>query len=198
MDGARALNPRFWERTPQGLQAYNTPDTVRLTSGMLSLLSLDAKSRLSAQAETVLLDSVLLALNQSVEVLSGDTPECKPRLRALQRVNRAREFIDASLQAGRLPSIVDICTQTGTSARSLQYSFREVMQLTPMAYLRILRLNKVRGELRTAMTADTTVTHIATSWGFIHLGEFARDYLRLFGEPPSETLVRAHSHHSVG
>lgn len=198
IDGARTLNPRFWESTPRGLQAYNTPDIARLTSGMLRLLSLDDKTMLSPQAETVLLDSVLLALNQSIEVVNGDIPEYKSRLRSLQRVNRAKEFIDASLQAGRLPSIVDICTQSGTSVRSLQYAFREIMQLTPVAYLRILRLNKVRGELRVPITADTTVTRIATNWGFLHLGEFARDYLHLFGELPSKTLARARSHHTVG
>jgi AraC family ethanolamine operon transcriptional activator len=121
---------------------------------------------------------------------TGDNPEYLARQRAHQRVNAAREFINASLRTGRVPSIVDICAQTGASARTLQYAFREVMQLPPAAYLRTLRLNEARGALRTA-TVDTTVTRIATDWGFFHLGEFARDYQRLFGEYPSETRSRA-------
>jgi len=46
--------------------------------------------------------------------------------------------------------------------------------------------------------ADTTVTQVATHWGFLHLGEFARDYQRLFGERPSETLGRSGSRNWVG
>ena len=195
MAGARILNERFWERAPQELHAFNTPDTGRLAADMVSLLDLGGtrhNSLLSPQIETLLLDSILLILNKATEVLSGDTPEYQARRRASQRVNVAREFINARLQAGQVPSIVEICAQTGASARTLQYAFRDVMQLTPVAYLRILRLNKVRRELRAAITADTTVTSVATNWGFLHLGEFARDYRRLFDEKPSDTLARDH------
>ena len=197
MDGARIINPRFWETVPQGLHAYNTPNTGKLVASLLSLLNppnLDGThpgTALSAQTEILLLDSILLSLNSATEVLSGDTPEYQARIRARQRVKLAREFIDASFQAGWMPSMVEICAQSGMSARTLQYAFREVMQLSPVAYLRILRLNKVRGELQTAVRADMTVTHVATHWGFRHLGEFARDYHRLFGEYPSDTLARA-------
>lgn len=189
----RILNPEFWDRPPQGLHAFNTPETGRLAAGLLSLLNLDASATLSAQAEGHLLDSALFALSESTEVLSCDTPEHKARRRAIQRVNRARDFIDASLLAGQVPSIVDLCVETGVSARTLQYAFREVMQMTPMTYLRILRLNKVRSLLRAATAADVTVTHIAMDWGFFQLGEFARDYFQLFGEYPSETLTRGRS-----
>ncbi len=204
MAGARILNERLWERAPRELRAYNSPAANTLAAGMVSLLDplrltgTRPAIPLSAQMETLLLDSILMTLDQATEAQIGDTPEYQARRRANQRVKMAREFIDASLRAGQLPSIVDVCAQTGASLRSLQYAFREVMRLTPVAYLRILRLNRVRGELRTAIGVETTVTRIATNWGFLHLGEFARDYLRLFGERPSETLVRAVSHHSVG
>jgi AraC family ethanolamine operon transcriptional activator len=191
--GARTLNPRFWERPPQGLHGFNTPETARLAADLLSLLSLDAHRAhppLSAQTETLLLDSVLLALNQATEVLGSDTVHSSARQRAIQRVNRAREFIDASLDAGQVPSMIDLCAHTYASARTLQYAFREVMQMPPVTYLRILRLNKVRATLQNAATPETTVTQTATRWGFLHLGEFARDYQRLFGERPSETLAR--------
>ena len=196
MSGTRILNEPFWEETPRELQAFDTPDANRLAYDMTGLLNPSLHTdnaplpHLSSQAETLLLDSILLSLNKATGVLAGDTPEYLARRRANQRVKVAREFIEASLDAGRVPSILDICAQAGASARALQYAFREVMQLTPVAYLRILRLNKVRYALRAATTADATVTRIATDWGFFHLGEFARDYLHLFGEYPSETLSR--------
>ncbi|MBF0255918.1 MAG: helix-turn-helix domain-containing protein [Gammaproteobacteria bacterium] len=191
MAGARKLNPRFWERPPQGLQAFNTPETGRLVAGLMSLLSLEAADVLSAQTERLLMDSVLLALDQATEVQCSEALESKAHHRAMQRVNAAREYIDASIQEGQVPSMVDLCAHTYSSARTLQYAFRKVMQMTPVTYLRILRLNKVRSTLNTADTAETTVTQMATRWGFLHLGEFARDYQRLFGERPSETLARS-------
>ena len=39
----------------------------------------------------------------------------------------------------------------------------------------------------------TTVTEIATRWGFYELGRFAVDFRRLFNELPSEVLKRAPS-----
>jgi AraC family ethanolamine operon transcriptional activator len=197
LDAARRLNPRFWERPPQGLHGFNTPETGRLIEDLLSLLSPGVGLDLSEQTETLLLDSILLALNQSTEVLSGDILEYKARQRAMQRVKRAREFIDASLQVGQVPSLVELCAHTGASARTLQYAFQEIMQMTPVAYLRILRLNRVRSALQTAVTIHTTVTRVATHWGFLHLGEFARDYQRLFGERPSEILAGSLNRYSI-
>ncbi|MFV2073945.1 MAG: helix-turn-helix domain-containing protein, partial [Thermoanaerobaculales bacterium] len=47
-----------------------------------------------------------------------------------------------------------------------------------------------RRALRSA-TQPTLVTDVANSWGFWHMGQFAADYRRQFGELPSETLRRA-------
>ncbi|MDD3519195.1 MAG: helix-turn-helix domain-containing protein, partial [Chromatiales bacterium] len=204
MDGISILNERVREQTPRQLHAYDTIDTGSLAADMLALLDPPPRTDdrpddlSSARVETLLFDTILLTLNKATSVHAGDTPEYRARRRANQRVKVAREFIDACLQADRLPSIVDICAQTGTSVRSLEYAFREVMQLTPAAYLRIHRLNKVRSELRSALTADTTITRVATNWGFVHLGEFARDYRRLFGERPSDTLARSLARHQIG
>ncbi len=46
----------------------------------------------------------------------------------------------------------------------------------------------VRGQLLTARDEGKTVTVIATEYGFFHLGQFAVDYRKMFGESPSETL----------
>jgi AraC family transcriptional regulator, ethanolamine operon transcriptional activator len=36
-----------------------------------------------------------------------------------------------------------------------------------------------------------TIGDIANTWGFWHMGQFAADYRRQFGELPSETLAHA-------
>ena len=38
--------------------------------------------------------------------------------------------------------------------------------------------------------STTRVTDVANEWGFWHLGQFAADYRRHFGELPSETFER--------
>jgi AraC family ethanolamine operon transcriptional activator len=185
----RTLNPRFWERPLRGLHGFNTPETGRLVKGLLGLFNPEVNAGLSARTQSLLLDSIALALNQATEVLNYDSLKYRARQRAVHRVKRARDFIDASLQAEQIPSMVELCAHTGCSARTLQYAFHEVMQMTPMVYLRILRLNRVRSALQNTASTDTRVTQVATRWGFFHLGEFARDYQRLFGERPSETLA---------
>jgi transcriptional regulator GlxA family with amidase domain len=57
-----------------------------------------------------------------------------------------------------------------------------------MAYLRRVRLQKVREEL--LRDSADGVTDIATRWGFEHLGRFAGAYRRRYGETPSETRRR--------
>lgn len=81
----------------------------------------------------------------------------------------------------------------GVSARSLQASFRAALRTTPTAYIRSLRLERARADLADS-GAVSTVTDVATRWGFTHLGRFAVDYRNRFGESPSSTL-RAHRSH---
>ena len=52
------------------------------------------------------------------------------------------------------------------------------------------RLNAARRELRHG-GPDTVVADVANHQGFWHMGQFAADYRRMFGELPRETLARA-------
>jgi AraC family transcriptional regulator, ethanolamine operon transcriptional activator len=72
----------------------------------------------------------------------------------------------------------------------LQYAFKEAMGITPVAYLTLLRLHRVRQALRAADPRSTTVTREALRWGFWHFGDFSRAYKGCFGELPSKTLRR--------
>jgi AraC-like DNA-binding protein len=85
-------------------------------------------------------------------------------------------------------SVTDLCRAAGVSERTLQYAFRDVMGLTPVAYLIRLRLHRVRQGLLAGTHRSTTVTAEASKWGFWHFGEFSRAYKDCFGELPSATL----------
>jgi AraC-like DNA-binding protein len=77
---------------------------------------------------------------------------------------------------------------TGVTARALQKAFQRSGHPPPMTYLRRLRLERVHTDLMDSDPGTTTVTAVAGRWGFAHLGRFADQYRRQFGESPSETL----------
>jgi AraC-like DNA-binding protein len=86
--------------------------------------------------------------------------------------------------------VTDLCRAAGVSERALEYAFKDVMGLTPVAYLTRLRLHRVRQALLLATHGSTTVSAVALDWGFWHFGEFSRAYKDCFGELPSDTLRR--------
>jgi AraC family ethanolamine operon transcriptional activator len=86
--------------------------------------------------------------------------------------------------------VTDLCRAAAVSERALEYAFKGVMGLTPMAYLIRLRLHGVRQALLGATQGSTTVSTVALDWGFWHFGEFSRAYKDCFGELPSDTLRR--------
>ncbi len=103
-------------------------------------------------------------------------------------VRKAEDFVLA--RAGDHVSLSDLCRVTGASERTLQNAFKEVMQLTPLAYLARVRLHRVREALLAGSQGTTTVSREALQWGFWHFGEFSRAYKDCFGELPSDTLRR--------
>ena len=87
-------------------------------------------------------------------------------------------------------SIGDLAGAANVSVRSLFNGFRRFRGLTPMGYVKALRLDLANGELLCADPSEKSVTEIALSCGFTHMGKFARDFAARFGEKPSAVLGR--------
>ncbi|MDN7179401.1 helix-turn-helix domain-containing protein [Caballeronia sp. SEWSISQ10-4 2] len=85
-------------------------------------------------------------------------------------------------------TVLDLCRALRCSRRTLQTSFQRIANVTPVEYLRSIRLNAVHRLLRSTSANDLLVGDAAARWGFTHLGYFAREYRDLFGELPSQTL----------
>jgi AraC-like DNA-binding protein len=116
------------------------------------------------------------------------------RLQRLERpvlprdVRRALEYIDAHLDAP--VTLAGLAAVTGVPGRTLLKHFKDHHGVSPMRYWRDRRFARARDALLHARNGES-VTDIATAWGFYHLGRFAMEYSRRFGENPSQTHQRA-------
>jgi AraC-like DNA-binding protein len=102
------------------------------------------------------------------------------------RVQAAVDFIDT--HAHEPITVTDIADAAGLSVRGLQDSFQRVLDHTPMAYVREVRLSQAHAELRASDPATTSVADIARRWGFVHMGRFSSNYAARYGQYPRKTL----------
>ena len=86
--------------------------------------------------------------------------------------------------------IPELCKVIGVSGRTLRVCCQEQLGMSPKRYLLLRRMHLARRALRDSASDITTVTEIATRYGFWHFGRFAGEYKLLFGEAPSATLHR--------
>ncbi|MBO9422382.1 helix-turn-helix domain-containing protein [Labrenzia sp. R4_2] len=84
-----------------------------------------------------------------------------------------------------------LCDRYQLSRRSLEVEFREALGVGPAAFLKTIRLTNARRKLTSNTTGRTQIAAIMHSVGFSHVGQFARDYRKMFGELPSKTLLQA-------
>lgn len=111
-----------------------------------------------------------------------------------RHVMRAEELIRTHPE--RSITVGDLSEVSGVSARALFEGFRRFRSTTPMALLRTVRLERVHADLQAAPPSEN-IAAIAFKWGIVHLGRFAQDYRRRFGERPSETLRKGRGRKST-
>lgn len=120
------------------------------------------------------------------DLLHGEPdPREKPAVaKAKEVVRRARAY--ALDRRDAPPSLLDLCRHTHVSPRTLQSCFQSVLGESPASYMKMLRLNGARNELK-RLGDSHWISDVAANWGFWHLSQFASDYRRMFGELPSAT-----------
>lgn len=136
-----------------------------------------------ASFEHALTTFMLFGLEHDLsDVLRAPSPDA-----GAAQVRLVEEYI--TVHAAEPVNIETIARETGHSASSIFRTFRKHRDYTPMQFLRNRRMMLVRTRLLKANAAES-VSQIAFDCGFTHLGRFAVDYRRRFGEAPSETLSR--------
>jgi AraC family ethanolamine operon transcriptional activator len=147
-------------------------------SALLSAAGAEGDDTAARQLRDALLIEWFEALPESVAASALPNVLARKHL-----VDRACELM--LLNPDEPLSMLEVCRRVGSSRRKLNYCFQDVLGTSPVKYLRAVRLNGVRRALR---AGGTTVQDAAARWGFLHLGQFSRDYKAQFGEKPSETL----------
>ena len=97
---------------------------------------------------------------------------------------RLRDCPEEVWTTGRLAQEVHL------SVRALQDGFKRDFDTPPMAYLRHVRLQRVRQALEEATSGEETVRAVAARFGFVHMSRFTAAYREAFHETPAQTLRR--------
>jgi AraC-like DNA-binding protein len=101
-------------------------------------------------------------------------------------VRSAVDLIEADPAAAL--TVSDLAAHCDVSARALQKAFQQHVGMSPMQYLRDVRLRRAHEDLRSGDPCALSVADVARRWGFAHLGRFAAAHEAKFGQKPLHTL----------
>jgi len=182
------LNRKVAVQARHGMADHVRDVHMRTLGTIASDPSLLRDSRITLQLRDAILIEWLEAIPEEVDTshLRSVDARCKV-------VDRVCELVLG--QPDQPPTLLKVCRDVGTSPRKLDYCFRDVLGISPSKYLRAIRLNGARRELKQLAEPSLTVHDVAARWGFWHMGAFSTDYRLQFGELPSETR-RANKHSS--
>jgi AraC-like DNA-binding protein len=142
-----------------------------------------AKPEVARAIEEALVEAMVLCLTEG----HSDNVRNVHRHRATV-MRRLEEVLTAT--PDRPLYMPQLCATVGASYTTLRDCCQEYLGMSPKHYLWLRRMQLVRRALRGADMEKTTVTEIATDYGFWELGRFAVAYRSLFGEAPSVALRR--------
>jgi len=137
------------------------------------------------------LESLLeIHLENCLGTARNDVSSCsRSRRRHYEIVLRTEEFMRANLSNDIY--IASMCNAAGTSERALRYAFDDLLGVSPMRYLSMLRLCIARRNLSLFDLGRHSVKSVAMNCGLRDLSRFAESYRRMFGELPHDTLQRS-------
>lgn len=182
----------------RGLTAPSFPHRIRPLAPALSrLLNLNrAATDLAKTAPHILAKpEVARAMEQAlVEAMISCLASRDPvEVRSVHRhratvMRRLEDVLQANSEAPLY--MAELCAAAGVSYPTLRACCQEHLGMSPKRYLWLRRMHVARRALRRSDPESTTVTEIATNYGFWELGRFSVAYRSLFGELPSTALRR--------
>ncbi|MHC4941170.1 MAG: AraC family transcriptional regulator [Planctomycetota bacterium] len=102
------------------------------------------------------------------------------RTSGAHRIERVIRFMDRNLK--RRISVPELAELAHMSESSLYHAFKEVTSMSPLQYLKRIRLQKARALM---VGSDRNASQAATAVGYKSVSQFSREFKALFGQPPS-------------
>ena len=102
-----------------------------------------------------------------------------------------REFIELCIsnKPHRPVQVSDVLSNLFTSKTHLNTQIKKATGLSPLKFMRYVRLEQVRKEILMS-EGRANIGELARRHGFSSRGHFAKNYNELFGEKPTETLIK--------
>lgn len=184
LDGPAVYDLDLTSEVPMGVAAHER--LADLGRFLWRSLETGRDEMLSMRSTKYLFKTIMISVLENVPHRYSTMLE-RPVAAAMPRqVKRAIDFMTANL--GRPLDIAEIAREAGVSIRSLQIAFQQFKDMSPLEFLRLLRLRAVRDDIISGTTG--TVSDIARRWGFSHMGRFSALYRQAFGEFPLQSLQR--------
>lgn len=124
-----------------------------------------------------IIQQTLIYLNSS-KGYSNNYPERKRDCALSLAVDYIQNHLEDTIRIDHL------CSNANVSERTLDYAFKEKYQVSPIEYIKAIKLNEVKKEL--IHSNEQHISSIAAKYGFWHMGQFAADFKKRFGALPSE------------
>ena len=182
----RELVPPTFARSiaPQGA-ALSRLRKVHDGAGRLAKTAPDilAKPEVARAIERALVEAMVFCL--------ADSRSDKVRIVERNRARVMRRIEEVLMAHPDEPLYMpELAATVGTSYWTLRECCLDYLGMSPKRYLWLRRMHLVRRALRSAHAETTTVTEIASDYGFWEFGRFSIAYRSLFGESPSTALRR--------
>ena len=162
---------RWWATRSHVADLIASPETAAAPLVIASATQLLAAVTLATFSNTALTDPTI-----------EDRHDAHPAT-----LRRAMAFIEEN--AHRDIAIIDVAAAAFVTVRAVQLAFRRHLGISPLEYLRRVRLDHAHQDLKRASPGDgLTVTAVAYQWGFRSSSRFAAAYREAYGVSPSHTL----------
>lgn len=184
----RRLNKPLEFKPKIELKHRQCQELVALMSHMTRQLNMPTSSlrhgMIQPQAESLLMSTMLVNLEHNYR----DELLCEAAAPKPYYIKRAQAYIQENAHKPLTPE--DVAQEACISVRSIYAGFQAFLHCTPMAYIKGVKLDKIRDELARASSQETSVAQVANKYGISSLGNFAAGYRRRFGELPRDTLLK--------
>lgn len=143
---------------------------------------LDKPEQIAIRAPMILRElHYLLLIGPLGHVLRGLYAQGSQNSQVLQAVSILRRDLGAPVR------MESLARQVGMSLSTLHRHFKTVTGLSPLQYLKQLRLHEAQ---RLMLMEDMRAASAALSVGYESVTQFSREYKRMFGEPPHRDIQR--------